>query len=177
MLSPLCTVQEADDYVLRTFPEGSKITIIEPFYKIAADGIRSIRVDDPADVIFSPPSSSQPHAGVGHSDQEGGLGASIDNSKKMLKEGTLHCRVSMHVCHMWCFLSGRQLLVDRVMIFWVYISWVCSTNCALKRGHKNGTVASYRIETFWVHVQAMRPWQWTPFSLHCKPQMQEWSSL
>jgi hypothetical protein len=80
-------VQEADEYVLKSFPEGSKITIIEPFYKIAAAGNRTIRVEDPADVIITPP-SPQPSTGV---DQAGALAATIEHSKKLLKEGVQIC--------------------------------------------------------------------------------------
>jgi hypothetical protein len=69
--------------LLETFPEGSKITIIEPFYKIARGGNRSIRVDDPADVIITRPSA---HRSSGP-DQAGACASTLEYSKKLLNEG------------------------------------------------------------------------------------------
>ena len=82
--------------MLRTFPQGSKITIIEPFYKIAADGLRTVRADDPANVILTPP-PSQPRAGLGLPEREGGLEATIEQSRKSLKEGAPLVATAKHV--------------------------------------------------------------------------------
>jgi hypothetical protein len=32
------------------FPKGQRIAIIEPYYKVMADGTRGVRVDNPAEV-------------------------------------------------------------------------------------------------------------------------------
>jgi hypothetical protein len=34
-------------------PKGTKVIIVEPYFKRAADGTLTIRVDDPSDVIFA----------------------------------------------------------------------------------------------------------------------------
>jgi len=34
-------------------PKGTKVIIVEPYFKIATDGTWTIRVDDPNDVIFA----------------------------------------------------------------------------------------------------------------------------
>jgi hypothetical protein len=88
-------VQQADEYLLKAFPEGSKITIIEPFYKISRSGERGIRVDDPDDVTITPPAAQRSSGG----NQEETLGASIEHSNKLLKEGTQICTMQERCNH------------------------------------------------------------------------------
>jgi hypothetical protein len=44
-----CTPQVANKIV----PKGTKLIIVEPFFKMGMDGTQVIRVDDPYDVIFA----------------------------------------------------------------------------------------------------------------------------
>ena len=48
LMDPL-TPHEANQIV----PKGTKVIIVEPYFKRGADGTLTIRVDDPSDVIFA----------------------------------------------------------------------------------------------------------------------------
>jgi hypothetical protein len=48
---PELTTTSADLHKAQAlFPEGQRLAVIEPFYKIMLDGTRGIRVDNPAEV-------------------------------------------------------------------------------------------------------------------------------
>lgn len=98
MIAAACLLlQDAKAYVEHKFPQGTRLTIIEPFYKIAGDGYFSVRVDDPADVIIHPSQENLPAEG---SQQGNSLAAAIEHSKHTFLEGALLMNMNfLHVCN------------------------------------------------------------------------------
>ena len=107
--------------VRRLLPEGTKLAIKEPYYKVFLDGTSGIRVDNPADVVLftesvesEPSSTLKTHAGFDQLKAEGNQAfRSVQHSSFM----TSCCVCIVPICIMNIYVSPGHTVSCRCKLY------------------------------------------------------------
>lgn len=112
------TFRQAFTVAQQLFPKGQAVAIIEPFYKVAADGTRMVRVDNPAEV----------RAGAA-----GGLGAAEQQCMRCDVCCSAWLRMHLLVCVAVSFCCSALMVLCRR---------VCQEDCLMQAETKPGSAVT-----------------------------------